>query len=73
MPTVPVSRLLIAASIPRTLDSPKPRCGRSTEESWAGEHQAHLASEFAISREVISNIKQGWSWTHVTGHVRPAS
>jgi len=41
--------------------------------SWAGEHQAHLASEFAISREVISNIKQGWSWTHVTGHVRPAS
>lgn len=36
---------------------------------WAGELQTHLAVEFGISREVISNIKLGRAWTHITGHV----
>ena len=40
--------------------------------AWAGEHQFHLGAEFGISREVISNIKRGWSWTHVTHHQRSA-
>lgn len=38
--------------------------------AWAGEHQSELGAEYSISREVISNIKRGWSWTHVTGHQR---
>ncbi len=62
----------------RGVDAPNARLTEAQvleiyRRAWTGEHQSHLGIEFGISREVISNIKQGWSWTHVTGHVRPAS
>jgi hypothetical protein len=41
--------------------------------AWTGENQSDLGTEYSISREVISNIKRGWSWTHITGHQRDAS
>lgn len=31
--------------------------------------QSEIAASFGISREVVSNIKCGWSWAHVTGAI----
>lgn len=33
----------------------------------AGERDTPLAVEFGVSRSVVSNIRNGWSWAHVTG------
>lgn len=36
--------------------------------AWQGEPQLAIADEYDISRELVSNIKRGWLWSHVTGH-----
>ena len=36
--------------------------------AWAGEDQGEIAAEYGVGRTSVSNIKCGWSWTHVTGH-----
>ncbi len=36
--------------------------------AWAGEHQPTLGEEFGVTREAVSNIKQGHAWAYVTGH-----
>lgn len=32
------------------------------------ERDAPLAAEYGLSRSAINNIRNGWSWAHVTGH-----
>ena len=41
--------------------------------AWAGEGQAALGAEFGVTRCTVADIKQGRTWAHATGHVRPAS
>lgn len=36
----------------------------------SGEQPLAIAVEYGISREVVSNIKNGWSWTEVTGAIK---
>lgn len=36
---------------------------------WSGERDDDLAAEYGMKRSAISNIRHGWSWRHVTGHV----
>jgi hypothetical protein len=41
--------------------------------AWAGERDSALAAEYGVSRSAISNIRHGWSWSHLTRHQpRPA-
>lgn len=43
------------------------------ELAWkGGVDQASIGARFGVGRDLVSNIKQGWAWTHVTGHERPA-
>lgn len=35
----------------------------------AGEDQLAIGSDYGVGRGIVSNIKRGWAWTHVTGHV----
>jgi hypothetical protein len=41
--------------------------------AWTGEYQPTIAADYGVGREIVSNIKQGHAWTHVTGHSRTAS
>ena len=40
--------------------------------AWQGLDQSAIGSQFGVGREIVSNIKCGWAWTHVTGHKRSA-
>lgn len=42
------------------------------ERAWAGESRGSIANHYGIGGTAVSNIKHGWSWSHVTGHVRTA-
>lgn len=41
--------------------------------AWAGEFQSTIAADYGVGREIVSNIKRGHAWIHVTGHRRAAS
>lgn len=32
------------------------------------ENQQRIAADYGVTRSIISNIKRGWAWTHVTHH-----
>lgn len=34
----------------------------------AGERDTPLALEYGVNRSVVNNIRNGWTWAHVTGH-----
>lgn len=34
--------------------------------AWAGEDQGSIAADFGVGRSVVSNIKRGWAWSHIT-------
>lgn len=36
--------------------------------AWTGERDSVIAADYGVDRSTISNIKNGWSWTHITGH-----
>lgn len=38
------------------------------QRAWAGENQTDIGADYGVGREIVSNIKRGWAWTHVTGH-----
>lgn len=40
------------------------------QRAWAGEFQPSIAADHGVSREIVSNIKRGHAWTHITGHQR---
>lgn len=40
------------------------------ELAWQGVDQAIIGARFGIGRGSVSNIKQGWAWSHVTGRRR---
>lgn len=40
------------------------------ERAHAGERQARIAADFAISEATVSGIKCGYYWNDVTGHER---
>lgn len=37
-------------------------------EAWNGERQADIASRYGVKTGIVSNIKNGWAWNHLTGH-----
>lgn len=39
---------------------------------WAGERDDALADEYGVKRSAINNIRNGWTWRHITGH-QPAA
>lgn len=36
--------------------------------AWTGEDQRAIGADFGVGRGIVSNIKRGWAWTHVTHH-----
>lgn len=36
--------------------------------AWTGEDQRAIGSDYGVTRGIVSNIKRGWAWTHVTHH-----
>lgn len=36
--------------------------------AWSGEPQAAIGAAYGVGRSIVSNIKRGWAWDHVTGH-----
>lgn len=36
----------------------------------AGESQRAIGAYYGVDRSIVSNIKHGWRWSHVTGHRR---
>jgi hypothetical protein len=36
--------------------------------AWSGEPQADIGADFGVGYSIVSNIKRGWAWTHITGH-----
>lgn len=41
---------------------------RIYQRTQAGERDSPLALEYAVSRSCVNNIRNGWSWVHITGH-----
>ena len=40
--------------------------------SWASTEREHdIAAAHNVGRSAINNIKNGWTWAHITGHTRP--
>jgi hypothetical protein len=37
--------------------------------AWLGEDQASVGMDYGVGNSIVSNIKRGWAWTHITGHV----
>jgi len=35
----------------------------------AGERDTPIALDYGVKRETVSNIRHGWSWAHITGHI----
>lgn len=42
------------------------------EMAWSGIAQKTIGARFGVGYSIVSNIKHGWAWSHVTGHQRSA-
>jgi hypothetical protein len=38
--------------------------------AWAGEKSHLIGQDYGVGGGIVRNIKQGWAWSHLTGHQR---